>query len=102
MKREDINLEAVACCSASSAYVSVNKHIMRPTLRSTTLCKTLAQVQDPRQIFNAHNDAHRKSYYEFRKSGKWSIRFHNEWPFVDVQQTIMAKMIDYMEQSESK
>lgn len=59
--------------------------------------KVLSQVQIKREHFDASNKAHREAYFNFRKTGKWTVKFHNEFPYTDVVATINAKLFDHLE-----
>lgn len=60
----------------------------------SVLCATLAKVDVPRLTFDATNPEHRAAYDEFRTNGRWTLKFHNEWPFDNVESTIRNKLVD--------
>ena len=42
--------------------------------------------------FDANNPLHRSAYATWELTGKWTIRFLTEWPYVTVPQTIMSAL----------
>jgi len=43
--------------------------------------------------FDPKNPEHRKAAAEFELTGKWTLRFLTEWPYVTVPQTILAAVL---------
>lgn len=48
--------------------------------------------QSQRVKFDPKNPAHRKAYATFELTGRWTIKFDTEWPYITVPQTVMHKM----------
>jgi hypothetical protein len=63
--------------------------------------KVLSSIKHNIEFFDPANKMHRKSYYDYKKTGKWSIRFHNEYPYTDVVSMITYKIVEYMEMSDN-
>lgn len=72
-----------------------------PKIPKATDSKVLQKHRVHRVTFDPTNLYHRGAFYYFRKTGKWNIFFHNEFPYNDAVATVTAKMMDYLESTET-
>jgi hypothetical protein len=63
--------------------------------------KILSKIPFDRVHFDPANSEHVKAFFTFRKTGKWTMKFHNEFPFTDVVATITDKILKNVESTVS-
>jgi hypothetical protein len=90
-------LENVSTADRSDVFPHSVSRVLKP-VHPAANSKILSQVKFDRQFFDPAKKLHREAFYTFRKSGKWPMKFHNEYPFCDVVATITSKMLAYIEQ----
>lgn len=57
--------------------------------------KPLVLVPVSRVSFDPSNQKHRLSFVTFQRTGKWTIQFNVEWPYVTVPQTVLNKIAEW-------
>ena len=82
----------------SSAPHSISKILQRKPDTSTILGNNAIV----RKFFDPANKEHRMAFYEFNKTGKWVMKFHNEYPNCDVVATITGKLLKHFEQLDTQ
>lgn len=65
---------------------------------------TVSQILKPldRTDFDPSNAEHRKIFLEFKRTGRWSMRFAAVWPFTTVEQSVLVSLAFYACKKENR